>query len=179
VSFAGAVLTGGASRRMGTDKALLNVDGRAMALRVADALWQAGADRVIAVGGDTEGLSGLGLEVVPDRHPGEGPLGAILTALAATTEDVVVVLACDLVDPDPEAIRATVAALGEADVAAPPGELLHAAYHRRAEAVLADAFAAGERAPRRAVAALHVVEVVGLSGEALADADDPEDLPRR
>jgi molybdenum cofactor guanylyltransferase len=181
LDFAGAVLTGGASRRMGTDKALLEVDGRALALRVADALRAAGASRIVAVGGDLERLQALGLEAVPDLHPGEGPLGGILTALAATDQDVVVVLACDLPAADPSAITAVVHALGDADVAAPlhdaRHELLHAAYHRRAQAALADAFAAGERAPHRAVAALDVASVSGLAPEALADADTPDDLP--
>ena len=162
---------------MGTDKALLEVDGVAMAVRVAEALRTAGAGRVVAVGGDGEALVALGLDVVSDDHPGEGPLGGILTALAAVEDDVVVVLACDLPDPDPAAIRRVVEALGEADVAAPPGELLHAAYHRRAQARLAAAFAAGERAPRRAVEGLHVVAVHDLPAGALADADTPDDLP--
>ena len=175
--FAGAVLTGGASRRMGTDKALLEVDGVAMAVRAAGALRAAGASRVVAVGGDAEALDALGLEVVPDDHPGEGPLGGILTALAAVEDEVVVVLACDLPDPDPHAVRRVVEALDDGDVAAPPGELLHAAYHRRAEAHLAAAFAAGERAPRRAVEGLRVVDVQGLPAGALADADTPDDLP--
>ena len=86
---------------MGTDKALLEVDGRALAVIVADALRTSGADRVVAVGGDLDGLSALGLDAVPDLHAGEGPLGGILTALDATTEDVVVVLACDLPGADP------------------------------------------------------------------------------
>ncbi|HEU5454982.1 MAG TPA: NTP transferase domain-containing protein, partial [Nocardioides sp.] len=81
---------------MGTDKALLEVDGIPLARRVANALRAAGADPVVAVGGDLEALGALGLHAEPDLHPGEGPLGAILTALAATTEAVVVGRACDL-----------------------------------------------------------------------------------
>ena len=68
---------------MGRDKALLPVGGVPMALRVADALRAAGADEVVAVGGDATALAALGLTVVPDDHPGAGPLAAIVTALAA------------------------------------------------------------------------------------------------
>ena len=165
---------------MGTDKALLVVDGQPLAVIVADALRTAGADRVVAVGGDLDGLRALGLDAVPDLHAGEGPLGGILTALDATTEDVVVVLACDLPGADPVAITTVVEALGDADVAAPlhdgRHELLHAAYRRRAQPVLAAAFAAGERAVHRAVRGLTVVGVTGLADRALADADTPEQL---
>ncbi|MGH9187147.1 MAG: NTP transferase domain-containing protein, partial [Acidimicrobiales bacterium] len=41
--WSGAVLCGGASRRMGRDKALLVVDGSALAVNVAEALRTAGA----------------------------------------------------------------------------------------------------------------------------------------
>ena len=165
---------------MGTDKALLEVDGVPLARRVANALRAAGADPVIAVGGDLDALGALGLTVVPDVHPGEGPLGGILSALAATDAEVVVVLACDLPAADADTVRAVALGLGDADVAAPwhegRHELLHAAYHRRAEPVLRAAFAAGERAPHRAVADLVVVGVEGLPASALADADTPDDL---
>ena len=40
-AWSGAVLTGGKSRRMGRDKALVEVDGEPMALRVAHALVEA------------------------------------------------------------------------------------------------------------------------------------------
>ncbi len=158
---------------MGTDKALIEVDGVPLARRVANALRAAGADPVIAVGGDLEALERAGPDAsCPDRHPGEGPLGGILTALAATTEDVVVVLACDLPAADADTIRAVALALGDADVAAPwhdgRHELLHAAYHRRAEPVLRAAFDAGERAPHRAVA-----DLVTWWGSTASPADGP------
>ena len=59
VEFAGVVLTGGASRRMGRDKALLPVDGVPMAVRVATAMIAAGAHPVVALGGDADGLREL------------------------------------------------------------------------------------------------------------------------
>ena len=83
-AFAGAVLCGGASRRMGRDKALIALEGRALAVRVAEAVAAAGASGVVAVGGDLERLRAAGLAAVPDRDgPGAGPLAGILTALTS------------------------------------------------------------------------------------------------
>jgi len=183
--FAGAVLCGGASRRMGSDKALVEVAGRAMAARVADALASAGARPVCAVGGDAAGLAAVGLDVVPDLDPGAGPLGGIVTALGALPGDVVFVASCDLLDPSPAAIASTVAALVDAPVAAAAVPVVggrrqwtHAAWRVGARAPLRAAFAAGERAVHAAVAAgaLPVVEV-DLPRAAVADADTPADLP--
>jgi molybdenum cofactor guanylyltransferase len=185
VAFAGAVLCGGASRRMGADKALLEVDGRAMASRVAAALAAAGGRPVRAVGGDAAGLTSLGLDVVPDLDPGEGPLGGIVTALAALPAEVVFVASCDLVAPSPGAVSATVAALAASPtalVAVPVvtgrRQWMHAAWRAAAAAPLRAAFAAGERAVHAAVAAagLPVVELA-LPGPVVADADTPADLP--
>ena len=86
---------------MGTDKALLRVGGEAMAVRVATALRDAGARDVVCVGGDASALSAIGLSVIPDVHPGEGPLGGILTALAWAEREMLVVSPCDLVMPTP------------------------------------------------------------------------------
>lgn len=190
-AFAGAVLCGGASRRMGRDKALVSVDGRALALRVADALRAAGAEPVLAVGGDLEALAAVGLPGVPDEEPGAGPLTGILTALAQGAAPVTFVAACDLVAPSAEAVTATIAALGAAeattalgaaaDVAVPlvdgRRQWMHAAWRAGAAAPLAAAFAAGERAVHAAVAAagLRVVDVA-LPAAAVADADTPADL---
>lgn len=186
-TFAGAVLCGGASRRMGTDKALVEVDGRAMARRVADALAAAGAHPVVAVGGDGAALAGVGLEVVPDLAPGAGPLGGIVTALEAAAADVVFVASCDLVAPSAEAVAATVARLAAAPAAAVAvpvvdgrRQWMHAAWRARARAPLRAAFEAGERAVHAACAAgaLQVVELA-VPDAAVADADTPADLPRR
>ncbi|MEC9000564.1 MAG: molybdenum cofactor guanylyltransferase [Actinomycetota bacterium] len=191
VPFAGAVLTGGASRRMGSDKALLSVGGRPMAVVAADALRAAGAVSVTAVGGDAIGLRSVGLDWVTDSSPGEGPLGGLLAAMEALdSAPVVVVLACDLPSASSANVIAVVDAvadlLGTPAAAVPVIDLprggrqrewLHAAWTTEARDVLRVAWAAGERAPRRAVAGLQVVEVSVPEPDALADADHPTDLP--
>lgn len=87
--FGGAVLCGGASRRMGTDKALLAVGRQPMALRVTIALQMAGAQSVVAVGGDAAALGALGLRVVPDERPGERSIRrAVVAASGLVVEEV-------------------------------------------------------------------------------------------
>lgn len=154
----GAVLCGGASRRMGRDKAFVEVDGAPMVRRVADALRAGGCAEVVAVGGDSTALATLGLTVVEDEHPGEGPLGAIITALQAFPDAAaVVVVACDLPHLQPATVATLVATLEApygAAVAIPSGEhrpSLCGAWNPSVAAALAAHFAAGERRVRIAL----------------------------
>ena len=178
---------------MGTDKALLTIDGVALARRVHDALIIAGCTPVVAVGGDHAALQTLGLTVVDDQFPGEGPLGALITALAhfGPCADVVVALACDLADADPRAIAAVCAPFtrrgGEyIDVVVPRSttrrHMHHSVWRTSALVTLRDAFVAGERAPRRVLERLRVHELHvgrGLDPRWFEDLDEPADLARR
>jgi len=183
--FTGVVLAGGASSRMGTDKALVEVGGPPLVVIAARALIDGGASRVVVVGGDATAFTALGLETLADLHPGEGPLGGIITGLRAASDPVVMILACDMPAIDGSTVAAIVAALAahpEADGAAPlvgqRRQILTAAYRRRVLPVLEQAYAAGERAPRRALAGRALVAVGDLDPERLADVDRPEDLSR-
>ncbi|MCP3853796.1 MAG: molybdenum cofactor guanylyltransferase [Actinomycetia bacterium] len=185
LGFDGAVLAGGASRRMGTDKAFIPVDGVPMVQRVATALTAAGARRVVVIGGDQARLAGLGLDSVADPDPGLGPLAALATALALLPGPTVV-LPCDLTRPDATTIARLVTALidtPEAQVAlpwTPPGQpidVLSSAWRSSALIPARRLLAAGVRAPRVLVAELVVAEVSGLDSATIVDADRPEDLP--
>jgi molybdopterin-guanine dinucleotide biosynthesis protein A len=169
---------------MGKDKAQLVVDGIPMAVRVADALRRAGAAEVWAVGGDASALQRLGLEVVPDEQPGEGPLPATITALRHAQHPMLVVLACDLLHPSEVAVAAVLEALARAApevLAAVPlvtGHLqwTHAAWRASALGAMEAARATGARSLRKAGASLTHVEVHDLEPVHLADADSPADL---
>jgi molybdenum cofactor guanylyltransferase len=77
--IAGYVLAGGGSTRFGQDKALAEIGGRTMLLRMHELLGRvAGNVTVIAA---PEKYASLRVKCVADRWPGEGPLGGILTAL--------------------------------------------------------------------------------------------------
>lgn len=177
--LAGAVLCGGASRRMGQDKAFVEWDGVPMARRMADTLSAAGCRPVLAIGGDGLRLAALGLQVVPDDRPGEGPLAGVLTALDAAGGRGVVVVACDMPQLRPGAVASVAAALvGDAQVAlavATRREPLCAAWAPSAGPVLAAAFAAGVRALHAVLETLRVAEV-SISSQDVRNVNAPSDL---
>lgn len=179
--WAGAVLAGGASRRMGSDKAALELGGEPLVARLAGFLRAAGAEAVVAVGGDSSLHARAGVDSLPDEHPGQGPLGGLLSALHWSPCPVLVVVAVDLVRLDAETVSRVVAALRRpADVAAAQGgdrrEPLCAAWRvQRCEPTLAAAFSSGERAIRRAWSGLQVVSV-GVDPSRLVNANSPGDL---
>lgn len=95
-----AVLVGGGSRRMGTDKAALFFGREKLVERVVARLKRA-FPRMILVGGKVEKYSYLGLPVVQDVYPGRGPLAGIHAALAYAATPYVFVTACDMPFADP------------------------------------------------------------------------------
>lgn len=103
---AGFVLVGGRSSRMGRDKALLTVDGVALARRIAnqveDAVGSAALIGNPAVYGD------LGFPVIPDQIPNCGPLGGIVTALGSSHADWSLIVACDMPSIDAPLLRSLV-----------------------------------------------------------------------
>jgi molybdopterin-guanine dinucleotide biosynthesis protein A len=114
-NVAGAVLTGGASERMGSDKAQLAIAGVASATRVARCLASICED-VVLVGGDP-----------PADAPGrrardaEGPrcaLRGLVSALEAVHAERVLVVATDLPFVTPDLLLALVA-WPEADAVVP------------------------------------------------------------
>src|SRR3990172_4918807 len=78
-SAAGFVLVGGQSRRMGCDKALLEIEGAPLCLRIASLLQP--YVKTVTLLGPPARYSGFGLPVLADQQPGQGPLGALYTAL--------------------------------------------------------------------------------------------------
>lgn len=179
--LAGVVLTGGASTRMGVDKATLVVAGKPMAVRVADAMWEANCHPVECQGGDADAIGEYGLDVVPDADPGAGPLAAIRDALERHAACNVVIAACDLVDLDGATIRALVAAgegHADADVAvATSGEQRHlVCWWRRGTAARLDRLlASGVTSFLEALAELHVVDVQ-VASSAIRNVNTPTDL---
>ncbi len=185
----GVVLTGGASRRMGRTKALIEFDGVPMADRVSAALRAAGCVSVVAYGGSPVDLESLDMAVLPDQYPGTGPLGGVLGVLElfARSEpriDAVFVVACDL-----PALRADDLA-GLVDAARQHSTRVDVVVARTTQieptcaiwmppAVerLREIFDSGERALHRAIEQLESVEVA-VDAAVLRNINTPDDLGR-
>ncbi len=90
----GFVLAGGASRRMGVDKATLVLGHETLIGRELRLLRF--ICRFVAVIGPASKLSGLDVPVFADEMPGRGPLGGIYTGLRRTRTEFNLFMSCDL-----------------------------------------------------------------------------------
>ncbi len=185
------VLAGGASRRMGTDKPSIVIDGRSLLRRTVDAVRLAGAQHIVIVGREQHDAPSVsGLVSIVDSSPGSGPLGGFLDGLralgASDPVGVVLLIACDHPDLDADELRVIADRLS----VEPPGtaavvpvvdgrdQTLHAAYRRSLAGPFTEAFATGERSLHRALAGQVVVRVdrTGEGQRSYLDVDDPSQL---
>lgn len=97
------ILAGGASRRMGTDKALLTLDGKTLLARVVAVMARV-AGEILVVGAPPRHVP-EGVRYMPDDLPGSGPLGGILTGLRRARQQYAVVAACDMPFLQPALLR--------------------------------------------------------------------------
>ncbi len=160
---------------MGGDKALLEIGGRPMALRMVELARPLVAE--VALVGAPERYEHLGVPVLADCHAKRAPLTGIVTALRATRFDWNLVLACDLPFLEASFLERLLseASAGEHDAAVPKPadgwQPLCAVYHRRClpafERVLASDY------PKISVA-FDALRVRALTPESLAQfAFDP------
>lgn len=91
----GIILAGGRSRRMGTDKALLEIDGETLLARTTRVVATV-VPEVLIVGRTSLPPELTGTPAVLDAYGEAGPLGGIATGLAHSGAERVLVVACDL-----------------------------------------------------------------------------------
>lgn len=91
----GIVLAGGKSSRMGSDKANLSWGKSDLLHRQLEVLASV-CDELIVVSNVRRDIKISSVRVVSDRYPGRGPLGGLEAGLAAATQSVCFVVACDM-----------------------------------------------------------------------------------
>lgn len=141
---------------MGRDKALLPYRGGTLGAYVARAVRES-AGSVVVVGR----AELLDYPAIPDIYPGEGPLGGILTALAHSSAEWNLIVACDMPGITAAFLSRLLQAARESgrDAFVPTGpsgrpEPLCAVYHARSRSRLEAEFARGVRKVGAALAAL-------------------------
>jgi molybdopterin-guanine dinucleotide biosynthesis protein A len=163
-SVAAFILTGGASTRMGADKALLEIGGAPLLVRAATLL--APLTATVTVVGAPQRYAHLNLRVIADDQPGLGPLGGIATALGHTSSLWNLIVACDLPYLTREWLDYLIgrALASSADALLPQSEHgdepLCAVYHQRCAAPIARALARGVRKVTDGLAACVVEKVL-------------------
>jgi len=181
----GVLLTGGGSRRMGFDKALIEVAGLPNAVRLARALCQV-ADPVVEVG---PGFSGL--PALREEPPGAGPLVALCAGARHLAglgwSGPVLVAACDLPLAGSllfEAIASWPSSLSVVPLVNGVAQPLCARWSHSDLAVATTLASSGERSMKALLRATNFSTFgpgdwpSGVSEEDFADADTPADLER-
>lgn len=129
-----AILAGGQSRRMGTDKSFVPLDGKPLIQHVIDRASQLEIP-LILIANDVERYQQLGLPVYSDVIPGAGSLGGLYTALSHSSTAFTLCLACDMPQVNPALLHHLITLKDSYDVVVPRvdgvAQSLHAIYHQR------------------------------------------------
>ncbi len=167
------VLAGGASRRMGRDKALLPLAGRPLIEQIARCAATVAAS--VTIVGSPDKYQGLGFDVIPDRRPDCGPLAGIEAALESGRARRNLILACDMPHLNPALLEELFG--GHADCVVPqtPDGRWHPLCAVWDQSLLPNVRAALDRQEFRVRAALTEVAVQVVAVGHLSNANTPEE----
>jgi molybdopterin-guanine dinucleotide biosynthesis protein A len=151
IQVSGVIMAGGASRRLGRNKALERIGGKALIERVIDSILPLTSEVLVVVGQPQEGaalrLPGT-VRVVSDRYPGRGSLGGIFTGVDAAAEVWSLAVACDMPFLNREVLRHLIEESGNVDAVIPRlgGQIepLHALYSKACLAPMGRMLRAGQ-----------------------------------
>lgn len=104
-NFSLAIIAGGQSRRMGRDKAFVELGGKALIERVIERSADLGQTETILITNKPTDFAHLSLPMYHDLLPGKGSLGGIYTALVQAQSPDVLALACDMPFVNTELLR--------------------------------------------------------------------------
>ena len=179
------ILTGGASRRMGRDKALLPFGDTTLLQTLIDRFAALGP---VAVSVDRTGRFAFsGARELPDAYPRQGPMNGIVAGFRATDAEALLLTAVDLPYGDPALALRLEALRGEADACllrrGPKGiEPLFAVYGRACLPVAEDCLQNGRNSvkallDRAAVRYAAPEELAGFDlDRCFTNVNTPEDL---
>lgn len=112
------IMAGGASSRMGKNKALLTIAGKSMVRHIYDTLQPLFDEIIISVSKKEDPLIPEANTVI-DLKPGQGPLMGIYSGLLASSSRVNFVIACDIPTIDLPLMRRLLSCSSRYDIAVP------------------------------------------------------------
>ena len=119
-SFTLAIIAGGQSRRMGRDKAFVQLAGKPLIQHTLDRTAELGQAETILITNKPAAYAHLNLPMHGDALPGKGALGGIYTALLRAQCPIVLALACDMPFVNSDLLRFMLAQLdAHTDIVAP------------------------------------------------------------
>jgi molybdopterin-guanine dinucleotide biosynthesis protein A len=179
----GLVLAGGASKRMGRDKAALAYRGQTQLARTFDLVSRHCARTFVSVRREqTEDPSRAGYPQILDVIENAGPIAGIAAAQAAHPDVGWLIVACDLPFLDDAAIELLVAQRGNHPITAYRSthdglpEPLCAIYEPSTRAGILDAITCGRHCPRKFVIASGVPLLEQPDPSALDNVNTPEEF---
>ncbi len=173
------LLAGGASSRMGRDKALLLIDGSPLLVRLVNILATvSGNPQIIAPAGRYEQL---GYRPIHDRRSGCGPLAGVETALLHSNFEWNLVLACDLPFVTKEwlgqMVATAIAAAPETWLVTTGENPLLAVWRKPALPAVQSALDAGQFRLRDLMKPLNAQNLIPPDPQILANWNRPDDMP--
>lgn len=179
----GLVLVGGKSRRMGTDKALLDYHGQPQQDLMMNRLGKLCKSTFLSCRPDQAGELAYTHEVLPDTFLGLGPMGAILSAFRQAPDSAWLVVACDLPLLDEATLQFLIKNRNPSAVAtafrSPVNEFpepLVAIWEPKSYQVLLQFMAQGYACPRKALINSPVQLLDAPNPDALMNVNTPEEV---
>jgi len=152
MNLSAVILAGGESRRMGHDKAWLEVGGQSLLARAVSAVRGSGIEEILISGRAGADYSALRCPVLLDRELGCGPLSGIERALEAARAPLLLALAVDLPNMTSAFLRQLAERCDPLTGVVPKlkGQLepLAAIYPKRCRSIALDCLVNGQRAAR-------------------------------
>jgi len=189
VRVSALILAGGASKRFGRPKALIELAGRPLIVYVADAMGSLADEMIVSVANPE--MEGRIRSVLPDvvfardERPGSGPIEGFRQGFRTGRGEVVLVAPCDAPLLRPQLYQLLLDVLGDYDAAVPKFDVLDPvrAVYRRTRVLEALDAVSGVPSPSALVDRLRAVFVaadqirlVDPSLGSFLDVNTPEDL---
>ncbi len=176
------ILAGGNSSRMGRDKRFLPFAGRPL-IQIIAAQVRPHFEELVIAANDGCAVAGCGIRVVADEIPGLGPIGGMVSSMAASHHDTCFVLPCDMPQIDLALIARLLDSARRGDCAIPVSaegryEPLFAAYRKRVLPFLRRAIACGVYKVMDALRDCKIVSVNLPTAEGLQNLNTLDDYRR-